>query len=105
MAFIPGLLMLATIGLERLESALGCDTVSANDVAEFLQQAKADDMDTLARDGMSQALDNIHRRLQDRESAATELAVSADTSGLPTRLYIHQLANPGFQPTRHANRV
>lgn len=97
--------MLATIGLGRLESALGCDTVSASDVAEFLQQAKADDVDTLARDGMSKALDNIHRRLQEREAAAAAVAVGTDTSGLPTRVYIHQLANPGFQPTPHANRV
>src|SRR5689334_14751426 len=50
-AFIPGLLMLATIGLGRLESALGSGPVSPSDVAEFLQQADADDVDTLVRDG------------------------------------------------------
>ena len=33
------------------------DTVSATDVAEFLQQAEADDVNTLARDGMTQALE------------------------------------------------
>ena len=44
--------MLATFGLERLESGLDRDTVSATDVAEFLQQAQADDVRTLARDGM-----------------------------------------------------
>jgi hypothetical protein len=104
-AFIPGLLMLATIGLGRLESALGCDPVSPSDVAEFLQQAEADDVDTLVRDGMGQALDNIHRRLHERESAAAAVPVGAATAGLPTRVYIHELANPGFQPTRHANRV
>ena len=97
--------MLATIGLGRLESALGCDTVSASDVSEFLQQASADDVDTLARDGMRQALDNIHRRQQDRDPATAAASVGADTSGLPTRVYLHQLANPGFQPTRHANGV
>ena len=43
-AFIPGLLMLATFGLERLESGLDGDTVSAADVAEFLEQARADDV-------------------------------------------------------------
>ncbi|MET0995563.1 MAG: hypothetical protein ABWY20_16420, partial [Mycobacterium sp.] len=32
-AFIPGLLMLATFGLERLETGLNRDTVSATDVA------------------------------------------------------------------------
>jgi len=36
-AFIPGLLMLATFGLQRLESSLEDDAVSAADVAEFLE--------------------------------------------------------------------
>ena len=56
--------MLATFGLERLESGLDRDTVSATDVAEFLEQARADDVRTLARDGMPKALDGMHRRLQ-----------------------------------------
>ena len=48
--------MLATFGLERLETGLNRDTVSATDVAEFLEQAQADDVHTLARDGMPEAL-------------------------------------------------
>jgi hypothetical protein len=55
-AFIPALLMLATFGLQRLESSLDDDTVSASDVAEFLDQAEADDVNTLAREGMGRAL-------------------------------------------------
>ena len=34
--------MLATFGLQRLESSLEDDTVSAADVAEFFDQAEAD---------------------------------------------------------------
>ena len=60
--------MLATFGLERLETGLNRDTVSATDVAEFLEQARADDVRTLVRDGMPEALDCMHRRLQQRES-------------------------------------
>ena len=41
-AFIPGLLMLATFGLDRLEAGLEGDTVSPADVTAFLEQAKAD---------------------------------------------------------------
>ena len=55
--------MLATFGLQRIESGLDRDTVSATDVAEFLEQAQADDVHTLARDGMPEALDGMHRRL------------------------------------------
>jgi hypothetical protein len=96
-ALIPGLLMLATFGLERLESGLNRDTVSATDVAEFLAQAEADDVGTLARDGMAHALDSLQRRLHDGDRA--------EMSSLPTRLYVHHRGNPQFQPTRHANRV
>ena len=63
---IPGLLMLATFGLQRLESGLDRDTVSATDVAEFLDQAQADDVRTLVREGMPEALDGMHRRMRDR---------------------------------------
>lgn len=102
---IPGLLMLATFGLERLESGLDRDTVSATDVAKFLEQAEADDVNTLARDGMSRALDAMAQRLQERESTIGGFAAAKPTSGLPTRLYVHHRGNPEFQPTRHANRV
>ena len=56
-ALIPGLLMLATFGLERLESTLNRGSVAAADVAEFLAQARPGDMGTLARDGMPAASD------------------------------------------------
>jgi len=104
-ALIPGLLMLATFGLERLESGLHRDTVSATDVAKFLEQAEAADVDTLARDGMSRALDSLNQRLHERESTSNGLSAGASAPGLPTRLYVYQRSNPEFQPTWHANRV
>jgi hypothetical protein len=104
-AFIPGLLMLATFGLERLESGLNRDTVSATDVAEFLEQAEAVDVNTLARDGMPEALDCLHRRLHDRDHSVPAIAAGARLPGLPTRLVAHNRGNPEFQAPRHANRV
>ena len=62
-AFIPGLLMLATFGLERLEAGLAKNTLTASDVAEFLEQAEPIDVRTLAREGMPEALDCLHRRI------------------------------------------
>jgi hypothetical protein len=104
-ALIPGLLMLGTFGLERLESGLNRDTVSATDVAEFLEQAEADDVNTLARDGMPEALDCLHRRLHNRDHSVAVRAAAARPPGLPNRLVAHNRGNPEFQPTRHANRV
>lgn len=103
-ALIPGLLMLATFGLERLETGLNRGTVSATDVAEFLEQADAVDVDTLARDGMGHALDRLHQRLHERESTNNGRTAGSHT-GLPTRLHVHHGANTEFQPTPHANRV
>ncbi len=104
-AFIPALLMLATFGLQRLESSLDEDTVSASDVADFLDQAEADDVNTLALEGMSRALDGLHQRLGERDSPLDRRTAARDTASLPNRLYAHHRSNPEFQPTRHANRV
>jgi hypothetical protein len=97
--------MLATFGLQRLESRLDDDTVSASDVAEFLEQAEPDDVDTLAREGMGPALDGLHQRLGERVWPLDGGSDAGDMTSLPTRLYVHHGSNPEFQPTRHANRV
>jgi hypothetical protein len=116
-AFIPGLLMLATFGLERLEAGLEKDTVSARDVAEFLEQAEPIDMRTLAREGMPEALDGLHRRLGrlddelprrlvDTDPATDPLLTAAPQhAGLPRHRHNHSQANRQFGPPQHANRV
>jgi hypothetical protein len=104
-ALIPGLLMMATFALDRLEATLSRDTVSASDVATFLDQAEADDVNTLARDGMSRALDSQHRRLHGQGAMHNGRTGTAETMGLPTRVYVHSAMNPEFRPTRQPNRV
>jgi hypothetical protein len=104
-AFIPALLMLATFGLQRLESSLDDDTVSAADVAEFLDQAKADDVNTLAREGMGRALIGLHQRLSEPVWPPDARIGAHDVPSLPNRLVVRHRSNPEFQPTRHANRV
>jgi hypothetical protein len=97
--------MLATFGLQRLESSLDTDAVSASDVVEFLEQAEAIDVNTLAREGMGRALDGMHQRLSERDWPLDCRTAAVETASLPTRLYVHHGSNPEFQPTRHANRV
>lgn len=105
---IPGLLMLATFGLQRLESGLDRDTVSATDVAEFLDQAQADDVRTLVREGMPEALDGMHRRMRDRvcEPEIAKLYITDDQwLNLPTPHRADSVANTEFRQSPHANRV
>jgi hypothetical protein len=104
-ALIPGLLMVATFGLQRLEMSLNKETVSATDVAKFLAQAEAVDVDTLARDGMGPALAGLNRRLHERDVAGAGRRDDTVDTGLPTRVYIQQRVNTEFQRTPHAYRV
>lgn len=104
-ALIPGLLMLATFGLERVEAGLRRETISAADVAQFLDQAEASDVDALVRDGLGTAIDDQHRRRGEREAAVATAERSAATPGLPTVRSFPPRVNTGFQQTPHANPV
>ncbi|UMB70115.1 hypothetical protein [Mycobacterium paraterrae] len=113
--------MLATFGLERLEAGLEKDTVTATDVAEFLKQAEPADVRTLAREGMPEALDCLHRRmaraageapyLPSRDEPPTDplllaaVASAADQPAIARQRHQHSQSNRQFAPPRHANRV
>jgi hypothetical protein len=120
-ACVPGLLMLATLGLGRLEKDLGHDTVTATDVDDFLEHAEAVDVHTLAREGMPEALEYLHRRQALRPARDTGKAPEA---GPPSRgrhaapefatdfggraqagLRTSSHVDPQFRGTRHVNRV
>jgi hypothetical protein len=104
--FIPGLLMLAAIGLERLETRLNSDALMANEVAEFLEQAEPDDVSTLARDGMPEALDGFHRRRMERIEPSMEAVMdAANHSNSHARTHAYNRANPQFHRTRYADPV
>jgi hypothetical protein len=104
-ALIPGLLMLATFGLERVEAGLSRQTISAADVAQFLDQAEASDVDALVRDGLDTAIHDQHRRRGEREVATAATARSTALPGLPTVPSFPPRVNTGFQQTRHPNPV
>jgi hypothetical protein len=116
-AFIPGLLMLATFGLERLEAGLENDTLTARDVAEFLDQAEPRDVRILARTGMPEALEGLHRRIADEAylPSSGEWATDEFRAGTgvpapehpdrPLQPHKHSRANRQFEPREHANRV
>jgi hypothetical protein len=113
--------MLATFGLARLEAGLGKDTVTATDVAKFLKQAEPIDMRTLARDGMPEALESLHRRigrdafeglhLPSRDEPSTDpllvgaIVSAANRAGPAGQRHQHSGSNRQFAPRQHANRV
>jgi hypothetical protein len=101
-AFIPGLLMLATFGLGRLEAGLEDDTVSPRDVAAFLEQAKADCAKPAARTGGEETYPLVD---DDYVPRYRERIVGDSARDLPARVLTHHESNPEFQPTRHAFRV
>jgi hypothetical protein len=117
----PAVLMLVTYGLGRLETRLARDTVTPTDVAEFLEQAEAADVRTLAQAGMPQALDHMYRRRSERiiDDPASEpnsakhqadpffrvaLAVTVQPD-VPSGRHKHSRANPQFKATQRINRV
>ncbi len=132
-ALVPGLLMLATLGLGRLEKELAPGSVTTTDVDEFVENANAVDVHTLAREGMPEALDYLHRRQAQRALDSPPHGRHArpedvgplsagdpnsyDEADLPTQMHkhAHQLspqvsnqvskANPEVTATRHVNRV
>jgi hypothetical protein len=120
-ACVPGLLMLVTLGLGRLETEIAHNTVTTTDVDEFLENAEAVDVHMLAREGMPEALDYLHRRqaLQLTQSPSPEAHVgkhraetifargfeNAGEAGWPSQIHAHSGVNPQFRGTRHVNRV
>jgi hypothetical protein len=99
--FIPGLLMLAAFGLERLESRLGHGSVGAADVAEFLALAQPTDVTRLARDGVSEAMESFQRRQMSR------LAQSQTPVGYsrPIPQFVYAGTIPQFRQPRRADSV
>jgi hypothetical protein len=101
-AFIPGLLLLATFGLDRLEAGIEGDAVSAADVNGYLEQAKA----VCARPAANSHPVRTYQLLDDvYDDEYDEHVVTESPRGLPARVFIHHGSNPEFQPTRHAYRV
>ena len=100
-AFVPGLMMLAALGLARLETRLTGEAVTGRDVADFLRQAQPVDVGTLARVGMPEALSDLHRRRSERiiEDGVVGPAAARppDRPGIPGRI--------GSSATRRINRV
>jgi len=92
---VPGLMMLSTFGLQRLESSLHTDRSAADEaVAEYLRQAE-------------EARMKAPPRPVPQEARALEVhhLPHADEPGLPTRSYAHARPNTQFHRTRYANPV
>ncbi|TPG31227.1 hypothetical protein [Mycolicibacterium hodleri] len=97
-AFIPGLLMLATFGLDRLEASLDGAAVSPADVTACLEQAKADCAKPAVRNTDVETYELLDDEYEER-------VIIESPRDLPMRVFVHHGSNPEFQATRHAHRV
>ncbi|MBU8807945.1 hypothetical protein [Mycolicibacterium goodii] len=91
-ALIPGLLMLATFGLDRLEAGLTRDQVPS--------RAK-----TTARGTAAASTARPVSELHHRELVLQTVGSASYDAHLPTRRFDPQATNPEFPATRHADRV
>jgi hypothetical protein len=100
--------MLAALGLGRLERLVAPE-VAATAAAEPEVPAEPLDMHTLAREGMPEALDYLHRREEQEQELdfhvgrhrPETITIARHTNGVVTRSH----ANPQYGATRHVNRV
>lgn len=111
---IPGLLILATFGLDRLEAGLDDDTLSAEDVAAVLEQAKADCAKIGARSAKACATEEASEAAWAENNEETrevyflgyEERVLPTPEGTPSaRVFVRHTPNPEFLPTRQAHHV
>lgn len=117
-ACVPGLLMLAALGLGRLESELAHENPMPTEVAKILERADAVEMHTLTRASMPEALEYLHQRQPQwmpdpsltalstgPRHALPSFAADHSEATLPTRIHGQTHINPQFRATRHVNRV
>jgi hypothetical protein len=104
-ALIPGLLMLATLGLERVEAGLRREAFPSADVDELLQHAEAVEAETRARAASGRTPRAVLRRVTPRDTPTDGFLEPVSAPGPPTGEYFRVLANTEFRQTRHADRV
>ena len=126
-ACVPGLLMLTAFGLGRLERDLPLRPLrplrqpAAGATDQPAEPAEAIDMHTLAREGMPEALEYLHRRREQRELRAPPAGArggprhaaptpATDFSGVgesvfPTSRHTEPHGNPRVGTPRDVNRV
>lgn len=104
-ALIPVLLMVATFGLERLETALSTGE-QPDEIDEWVAQTPPNiERPTPVPAPVTGSWASRHRSYLADHCTFTGLPTLELEPGLPTRLRRSESGNPQFQPTRHANPV
>ncbi|WP_238422869.1 hypothetical protein [Gordonia sp. 'Campus'] len=72
----PAVLMLFAMGMDKVQARIDRSSVTRDDVEDFLDAADAQNVDTLAREGMPAALDELRTRRVTRSEPVVERAES-----------------------------
>jgi len=75
----PLLLLIFAILMERLEARLQNGSVTENEIEEFLDQARPEEVNTFIREGLGRALYLFRLRRRPRRSRRSKSSESADS--------------------------
>jgi len=70
----PLLLLIFAVLMERLEARLQNGSVTENEIEEFLDQARPEEVNTFIREGLTRALDIFRLRRRPRRSRKSKAA-------------------------------
>ncbi|MBD0863265.1 hypothetical protein IA539_19005 [Gordonia sp. zg691] len=73
----PAVLMLFAMGMDKVQARIDRSAVTRDDVEDFLESADSTNVDTLAREGMPAALDELRTRRVTRHEPVLPEAVQS----------------------------
>jgi hypothetical protein len=94
---VPLLIMFFALGMERVESRLRQVAVGENDVEEFLEQARPNEVRALFRYGIGRALELFRRR---RHTPPRRTPLAGSRGGDVTTMPVNKHADDGVPAPR-----
>ena len=104
-ACVPGLLMVSTYGMHRLESIIHSERPSTAEIVARIEHAARTAHEKALATGLSTSLANANLAAKAMAPARTLLDEEPGLPTRPNRIYLRAQPNPQFQPSGYANSV